>query len=192
MKKQSTLVLCLIGLLCVLTAVLEALGKHCGSDKKPYDPDTQGCCINPDGTGKVTDKPENTNPCTLNEVQEDLCKMSSAFGNKVCAQYGRTVCYNGKKVGCVCNCMGIQNAALLACIQAHEDEHAKDDNLKCADCDTKKPTPQDQNIDAQNHCVLYKKDRDCAKAIPGWEDNPEIRVFVENAIFLLRWNSCPE
>lgn len=177
MKKQSMLVLCFLGVFCINVAVR---GAHCGPDKIPYDPATQGCCRKPDGTYEVTDKSENTDPCTLNEVQEDLCKRYYGYGDPACDKYGVTVCYNGEKVGCVCNCMGVQNTSLLACIQAHEDAHAQDDNLKCEGCDTKKPKPQNQSQAEQDECDLTREARDCAMAIPGWRDNPEIEDFVNN------------
>lgn len=160
--------------------------KHCGTNKLPYDPSKQGCCLHEDGTGEVTDNPENVDPHT-SSVFQDHCK--GAYD--VCDKYGITICYNGKKVAVVCNCMSIQNTDLLACIQAHEDAHVRDNNLKCTDCDTKNPQPQDQAAADQAHCDLYRADINCATNIPGWKDIQEIRAYVQNATALLRWNNCP-
>ena len=137
MKNRSVLLLCLMGLLCVSATVMGWPSSHCGPNRIPYDPATQGCCKNPDGIYEVTDNPENAN---MNDYAED---------NGLCngMKFGVTFCYNGEKRTAICPYGNTFPDEFKTCIQMHEDSHKNDSYGTCGECDS----PNVEHTSASGH-----------------------------------------
>lgn len=127
-------------------------------DGKAYDATRRGCCKRPNGKWIITRNPDIGDPCKRDSVQ-NICK--GKYGK--CRPFGITVCYNGNKVGCECDCKNVINAVMQACIKAHEEGHVKSDNVICRSCKTNMAVPKDKEKFAEEHCALWKEDITCLK-----------------------------
>ena len=149
MKKYIVLTLCLLGMLYRPVSIIGQT-KHCGTNKEPYDPNTEGCCLHADGTGEKTDNPENADMDAYAD-QEGLC---------LALKFGVTFCYNGEKRTAICPYGKTFPDEYRICIQMHEDSHKNDNYGTCRDCDsanidyTSAFGPQNSECDALNE--MYK------------------------------------
>lgn len=164
MKKQSFLLLGLMGLLCVPATVLGWPSSHCGPNRTPYDPALEGCCQKPDGTYAVTTNPENA----------DLDELGQQAGVCNGAIVAYTFCYNGEPHFGHCSVFYQLDPLLQTCVMLHEYKHSGDPNMKCQDCASFGSNGKTQQQEKDNECEAYKAFSTCLQglphSIPGWKE----------------------
>jgi hypothetical protein len=185
MNKQLVLLLCVVGVLCGPVNVMGET-KHCGPNKIPFDPDTEGCCHLPlplpDGTWKKTPYPQN---------EPDPCSIVPSGG-----AYAQVICYNGNKYICVYpdnfpsewkppKASQETYEAITNCITQHEEVHMGQD-IYCPECTAAAKHPPGQGY--MNECIAHQDSRDCAFALPYSEGQDNYLRYITK---YLKDNRCP-
>lgn len=167
MNKQLVLLLCVVGVLCGPVNVMGET-KHCGPNKIPFDPDTEGCCHLPlplpDGTWKKTPYPQNEpDPCS---------KVSSGRAQ------GAVICYNGNMIKCTYpanypNTWKEPYAskatadAIQACLDQHEQYHLDNHIMICKKCTGPAEHPSKQK-EKEQECEAFEDSLRCARKV-AWD-----------------------
>ena len=140
---------------------------HCGIEKTPYDPNIKGCCLHGDGTGELTDYPDNADLENFAEGK-NYCEFPNGRGV--------TFCYNGVLKSVVCD----DNwGSLTNCIAKHEEIHRTDPNAKCHDCQPTEYIYSTKKDADDGDCKAWKASKECLESYPS--GTPGRAVLLQEA-----------